>query len=203
MIRQRMTPPAAAPSPFDSTSPSVSGSVGADVSADLIARAKRGDPDAFEGIYRAHVGRVYALAIRLAGGDAQAAADLTQDVFIRAWRGLEKFRGDSAFSSWLHRLAVNAMLENARKDKRRLARVMSIEQPERLDAFAATDSPDARMDLESAIALLPPGARTAFVLHDIEGYQHAEIAAQLGVAVGTVKAQLHRAHKLLMRALER
>jgi RNA polymerase sigma-70 factor (ECF subfamily) len=146
---------------------------------------------------------VYALAIRLAGGDTQAAAELTQDVFIRAWRGLDKFRGESAFSSWLHRLAVNAMLENARKDKRRLARVMSIDQPERLDAFAATDSPDARMDLESAIALLPPGARTAFVLHDIEGYQHAEIAAQLGVAVGTVKAQLHRAHKLLMRALDR
>lgn len=198
-----MSPPAAAPTPFDSSSTPIAGSVRADASADLVARAKRGDADAFEGLYREHAGRVYALAIRLAGGDTQAAAELTQDVFIRAWRGLDKFRGESAFSSWLHRLAVNAMLENARKDKRRLARVMSIDQPERLDAFAATDSPDARMDLESAIALLPPGARTAFVLHDIEGYQHAEIAAQLGVAVGTVKAQLHRAHKLLMRALDR
>jgi RNA polymerase sigma-70 factor, ECF subfamily len=198
-----MSPPAAAHTPFDSSSSPIAHSVRADVSADLIARAKHGDADAFEGIYRAHAGRVYALAIRLTGGDAQAAAELTQDVFIRAWRGLDKFRGESAFSSWLHRLAVNAMLENARKDKRRLARVMSIEQPEGLSAFAAADSPDARMDLESAIALLPPGARTAFVLHDIEGYQHAEIAAQLGVAVGTVKAQLHRAHKLLMRALER
>jgi RNA polymerase sigma-70 factor (ECF subfamily) len=170
---------------------------------DLIQRAKRGDPDAFEGIYRENVGRVYALALRLAGGDAQAAAELTQDVFIRAWRGLGSFRGDSAFSSWLHRLAVNAMLENARKDKRRVARVLPMDEPERLDAFAATDSPDARMDLETAIALLPPGARTAFVLHDIEGYQHAEIAERLGVAVGTVKAQLHRAHKLLIKALER
>lgn len=95
------------------------------------------------------------------------------------------------------------MLENARKDKRRIARVLPMEEPETVHAFAATDSPDARMDLESAIALLPPGARMAFVLHDIEGYQHAEIAERLGVAVGTVKAQLHRAHKLLIKALER
>ncbi|HEY8165838.1 MAG TPA: sigma-70 family RNA polymerase sigma factor [Gemmatimonadaceae bacterium] len=197
-----MSPPAAAPSPFDQSSVPVSGTR-ADSAMDLIQRAKRGDPDAFEGIYRENVGRVYALALRLAGGDAQAAAELTQDVFIRAWRGLGSFRGDSAFSSWLHRLAVNAMLENARKDKRRVARVLPMDEPERLDAFAATDSPDARMDLETAITLLPPGARTAFVLHDIEGYQHAEIAERLGVAVGTVKAQLHRAHKLLIKALER
>lgn len=170
---------------------------------DVITRARHGDADAFELIYRENAGRVYALALRLAGGDAQAAAELTQDVFVRAWRGLRSFRGESAFSSWLHRLAVNAMLENARKDKRRIARVLPMEEPETVHAFAATDSPDARMDLESAIALLPPGARMAFVLHDIEGYQHAEIAERLGVAVGTVKAQLHRAHKLLIKALER
>jgi RNA polymerase sigma-70 factor, ECF subfamily len=197
-----MSPPAAAPTPFDPSSAPVSGAR-VHPSMDAIARARSGDADAFEVIYRENAGRVYALALRLAGGDAQAARELTQDVFIRAWRGLGSFRGESAFSSWLHRLAVNAMLENARKDKRRIARVLTMQEPETLHAFAATDSPDARMDLESAIALLPPGARMAFVLHDIEGYQHAEIAERLGVAVGTVKAQLHRAHKLLIKALER
>lgn len=197
-----MSPPAPAPTPFDPSSAPVSGAR-VHPSMDAIARAKNGDADAFEVIYRENAGRVYALALRLAGGDAQAASELTQDVFIRAWRGLGSFRGESAFSSWLHRLAVNAMLENARKDKRRIARVLTMQEPEALHAFAATDSPDARMDLESAIALLPPGARMAFVLHDIEGYQHAEIAERLGVAVGTVKAQLHRAHKLLIKALER
>ena len=197
-----MSPPAAAPTPFDPSSAPISGTR-VDPTMDAITRARNGDADAFEVIYRENAGRVYALALRLAGGDAQAAAELTQDVFIRAWRGLRNFRGDSAFSSWLHRLAVNAMLETARKDKRRITRVLPMQEPETLHAFAATDSPDARMDLESAIALLPPGARMAFVLHDIEGYQHAEIADRLGVAVGTVKAQLHRAHKLLIKALER
>jgi len=196
-----MSPPAAAPSPFDQ-SPAHGAGAYLDSATQLVARAREGDEAAFERLYRDNVGRVYALALRLSGGDPQTAADLTQDVFVRAWRGLGSFRGESAFSSWLHRLAVNAMLENARKDKRHSARVLSMEEPERLDAFAAHDSPDERMDLETAIALLPPGARTAFVLHDIEGYQHAEIAAQLGVAVGTVKAQLHRAHKLLTRTLE-
>ena len=196
-----MSPPAAAPSPFDQSTAHGAGAY-LDSATQLVARAREGDEAAFECLYRDNIGRVYSLAIRLSGGDPQTAADLTQDVFVRAWRGLRNFRGESAFSSWLHRLAVNAMLENARKDKRRSARVLSMEEPERLDAFAAHDSPDERMDLETAIALLPPGARTAFVLHDIEGYQHAEIAAQLGVAVGTVKAQLHRAHKLLTRTLE-
>jgi len=196
-----MSPHAAAPSPFDQSQAHGAGAY-LDSATHLVARAREGDEAAFERLYRDNVGRVYALELRLSGGDPQTAADLTQDVFVRAWRGLGSFRGESAFSSWLHRLAVNAMLENARKDKRRSARVLSMEEPERLDAFAAHDSPDERMDLETAIALLPPGARTAFVLHDIEGYQHAEIAAQLGVAVGTVKAQLHRAHKLLTRTLE-
>jgi RNA polymerase sigma-70 factor (ECF subfamily) len=169
----------------------------------VIVRAQRGDVDAFELIYNEHSGRVYALCMRLMAGDQTSATELMQDVFIRAWKNLGKFRGESAFSSWLHRLSVNAMLENARGDKRRTARVLPMEDTSQLGAFAVGDSPDLRMDLESAIARLPTGARTAFVLHDIEGYQHQEIAEQLGVAVGTVKAQLHRARKLLIKALDR
>jgi RNA polymerase sigma-70 factor (ECF subfamily) len=169
----------------------------------LIGRAQNGDVDAFELIYNEHSGRVYALCLRLMGGEQTAATELMQDVFVRAWKNLGKFRGEAAFSSWLHRLAVNAMLENARSDKRRVARVLPIEDTSQIGAFAPGDSPELRIDLERAIARLPAGARTAFVLHDIEGYQHQEIAEQLGVAVGTVKAQLHRAHKLLIQALDR
>ena len=176
---------------------------GNESSQDLIRRAQNGDVDAFELIYNEHSGRVFALCLRLVGGDQAAATELLQDVFVRAWRNLGKFRGESAFSSWLHRLAVNAMLENARTDKRREARVLSMEDTSHIGAFAPGDSPELKIDLEQAIARLPAGARTAFVLHDIEGYQHQEIAAHLGVAVGTVKAQLHRAHKLLIQALDK
>jgi len=176
---------------------------GEESSLTLISRAQNGDVDAFELIYNEHSGRVYALCLRLMGGDQTAATELMQDVFVRAWKNLGKFRGESAFSSWLHRLAVNAMLENARSDKRRVARVLPLEDTSQIGAFAPGDSPELRIDLERAIARLPEGARTAFVLHDIEGFQHQEIAAQLGIAVGTVKAQLHRAHKLLIQALDR
>jgi len=172
-------------------------------SAALVGRAQNGDVDAFELIYNEHSGRVYALCLRLMGGEQTAATELMQDVFVRAWKNLAKFRGESAFSSWLHRLAVNAMLENARSDKRRVERVLPMEDTSQIGAFSPGDSPDLRIDLERAIARLPAGARTAFVLHDIEGYQHKEIAAQLGVAVGTVKAQVHRAHKLLIQALDK
>ncbi len=170
---------------------------------DIIRRAQGGDARAFELIYREHSPRVFALCLRLSGGGREEASELMQDVFIRAWRGLSGFRGDSAFSSWLHRLTVNAMLESSRSEKRRTARVLPMEDPDSIGAFARSGSPDLHMDLESAIAALPPGARMAFVLHEIEGYKHEEIAAQLGVAPGTVKAQLHRARKLLIEALNR
>ncbi len=186
-----------------STIPLQSDWSGKEAASTTIARAQTGDVDAFELIYNEHSARVYALCLRLMGGEQIAATELMQDVFVRAWKNLDRFRGESAFSSWLHRLAVNAMLENARGDKRREARVLPMEDMSQLGAFVSSDSPELRMDLESAIAELPPGARTAFVLHDIEGYQHQEIAAQLGVAVGTVKAQVHRAHKLLIKALDR
>ena len=171
-------------------------------SGDVIRRAQTGDMDAFEMLYREHSPRVYALCLRLCGTKADA-TELMQDTFIRAWRGLGSFRGESAFSSWLHRLAVNAMLESARSEKRRTARVLPMEDPGSIGAIARSESPDLQMDLERAIASLPQGARIAFILHEIEGYKHEEIAAQLGIAPGTVKAQLHRARKLLIQALNR
>jgi RNA polymerase sigma-70 factor (ECF subfamily) len=167
-----------------------------------VRRAQTGDVDAFEVLYREHSPRIYALCLRLKGGDASDATELLQDVFIKAWRRLDTFRGDCAFVSWLHRLAVNTMLENARSDQRRTARVLPMEDTSRLAAAARSSGVESRMDMEGAIASLPKGARLAFVLHDVEGYQHQEIAEQLSVSVGTVKAQLHRARRLLRERLE-
>jgi RNA polymerase sigma-70 factor (ECF subfamily) len=167
-----------------------------------VRRAQTGDVDAFEFLYREHSPRIYALCLRLESGDKSNATELLQDVFIKAWRRLDTFRGDCAFVSWLHRLAVNTMLENARSDQRRTARVLPMEDTSRLAGAARSSGVESRMDMESAIASLPKGARLAFVLHDVEGYQHQEIAEQLSVTVGTVKAQLHRARRLLRERLE-
>ena len=169
---------------------------------DIVRRAQDGDVAAFETLYRLHSPRIYALCLRLQAGDRNDATELMQDVFIRAWRRLSTFRGDAAFGSWLHRLAVNTMLENARGDRRRTARVLSMEDTSRLSGEARSSGVDLRMEMEEAIASLPKGARVAFVLHDVEGYQHQEIAQQLSVTIGTVKAQLHRARRLLRERLE-
>ena len=170
--------------------------------SELVRLAQAGDPDAFAEIYRANVGKVHALCLRMAG-DAQEAADLTQDVFIRAWESLASFRGDSALSSWLHRLAVNAFLGARRTLGRRERRVMSVAEPEMLERGGDTATPASGLDLERAIAGLPKGARLVFVLHDVEGYQHEEIARMTGIASGTSKAQLFRARRLLREALTR
>ena len=167
-----------------------------------IRRAQSGDVGAFELLYREHSPRLYALCLRLKAGDRADATELLQDVFVKAWRRLDTFRGDSAFVSWLHRLAVNTMLENARSDQRRTARVLPMEDTSRLTSAARASGVESKMDMESAIASLPKGARLAFVLHDVEGYQHQEIAEQLSVTVGTVKSQLHRARRLLRERLE-
>ncbi|MEA2762636.1 MAG: hypothetical protein QOD47_1920 [Gemmatimonadaceae bacterium] len=172
------------------------------VALEQVRRAQAGDVDAFELLYREYSPRVYALCLRLVAGDKSDATELLQDVFIKAWRRLDTFRGDSAFLSWLHRLAVNTMLENARSDRRRTARVLPMEDTSRLSGAARSTGVELRMDMESAISSLPKGARLAFVLHDVEGYQHQEIAEQLSVTVGTVKAQLHRARRLLRERLE-
>jgi RNA polymerase sigma-70 factor (ECF subfamily) len=186
-----------------------------DADAQLIERARSGDVDAFELVYRREVGRVYALCLRMTA-DSGRARELTQSVFVRAWDRLASFRGDSQLSSWLHRIAVNEVLIEARTDKRRRARVVLAEDTREHDGDAAApaDAPavsgitlpadtETRIDLERAIAALPPGARTVFVLHDIEGYRHEEISRMTGSAEGTLRAQLHRARKLLMEALSR
>ena len=167
-----------------------------------IRLAQRGDMAAFERLHRTHAGRVTALCLRLTGDRGQA-EELMQDVFVKAWQKLDAFRGESAFASWLYRIAVNAFLLGARGDTRRRARVETVEEPEALPAAALTSDVGDRIDLERAIALLPEGARMAFVLHDVEGYKHEEIAAMAGIAAATVRAQLHRARRLLMEALNR
>jgi RNA polymerase sigma-70 factor, ECF subfamily len=169
---------------------------------ECVRRAQAGDVAAFEVLYRGHSGRIFALCLRLKAGDHTDATELMQDVFVRAWRRLGTFRGDSAFSSWLHRLAVNTMLENARTERRRTARVLSMEDTSVLPGAAQSSGVHLKMEMEEAVASLPKGARIAFVLHDVEGYQHQEIAQQLSVSVGTVKAQLHRARRLLRDRLE-
>lgn len=172
---------------------------------DLVVRAQAGDQTAFRELYRQHSGRVYALCLRLTG-DGQDAEERTQDVFVRLWDKLRSFRGDSAFSSWLHRLAVNVVLNERRTTGRRERRVMPAEDPDSVVGAHAAPLPDREglsIDLERAIAELPDGAREVFVLFDIEGYGHAEIAALVGIAEGTSKAQLFRARRLLREKLER
>jgi RNA polymerase sigma-70 factor, ECF subfamily len=178
-------------------------STGEERSLDLtVRRAQQGDTAAFEQLYHAQVGRVFALCLRMAG-DRTRAEELTQDVFVRAWEKLGSFEGKSAFGTWLHRLAVNLVLGDRRSESVRVGRVFGTESPEQFETPGRGPDPGTGMDLERAIATLPPGARTVFVLHDVEGYRHEEIAAMQGSAVGTSKAQLHRARRLLRKALER
>jgi RNA polymerase sigma-70 factor (ECF subfamily) len=166
----------------------------------LVGRAVDGDLGAFEELYRRSVGRVHALCMRLTG-NAQRAEELTQDVFVRAWEKLHTFRGDSAFSSWLHPLAVNLACSEGRSRQRWSSRVFATDDLTPFEDPAPAADPVAGVDLERALASLPPGAREVFVLHDVEGYRHNEIASLTGVAVGTSKAQLHRARRLLRKAL--
>jgi RNA polymerase sigma-70 factor (ECF subfamily) len=170
----------------------------------LVARARRGDVDAFEELYRLHAGRVYALCLRLAA-DAGVARELTQDTFVRAWEALPRFREDASLTTWLHRIAVNALLERRRGERRRAARVALADDEEGDEMLVAgvVAAPDVAtaIDLERAIGALPPGVRRAFVLHDVEGYTHEEIATMTGLAAGTLRAQLHRARQRLMRTL--
>ena len=169
---------------------------------DLVARAQAGDQTAFRDLYRQHAGRVYALCLRLTG-DARDAEERTQDVFVRLWDKVRSFRGESAFSSWLHRLAVNVVLNERRTTGRREQRVMTMEDPGVLERNRGGTTEGLSIDLERAIAALPEGAREVFVLYDIEGYAHAEIAELVGIAEGTSKAQLFRARRLLREQLER
>ena len=156
---------------------------------------------AFEELYHRHSGKVYALCLRMAG-DASEAEELTQDAFVRAWEKLQGFRGQSAFGSWLHRLTVNVVLGRWRSRGRRRRRVVAIGEVQQMPEPGHEPLPRVRMDLERAIRELPTGARTVFVLHDIEGFTHPAIAEITGLAVGTCKAQLHRARRLLREHLK-
>ena len=168
--------------------------------AEDAALARNGDLRAFERLYRAHCARVHGLARRMMGGED--AAEITQDVFVRAWEKLGTFRGESAFGTWLHRLAINLIL--TRRAQRAVRRSRELDDPEALEAVPAkAKGSDLSMDFENAIERLPEGARQVFMLHDVEGYKHEEIGALLGVNPGTSKAQLHRARMILRRHLSR
>ena len=165
--------------------------------ADWITSARNGDQAAFERLYRAHVGRVYGLCLRMTAHPATA-EDLTQETFVSAWRSLAAFEGRSAFGTWLHRIAVNAVLARGRSRQGRGEVSLTDEEGEDREfaAGGATD-PSTPIDLERLIGTLPEAARNVMVLYGVYGYSHEEAADLLGVAVGTTKAQLHRARRLL------
>jgi RNA polymerase sigma-70 factor, ECF subfamily len=183
---------------------------------ELARQAASGDHSAFERLYHAHSARVFALCLRMSGSRARA-GDLTQDVFVHVWERISSWRGESALSSWIYRLTVNLVLSNVRGEQRRQKHEVTdtdmeipgndSSHPEQRGGSAPGSARPASVheaiDLERAIAALPKGARTVFVLHDVEGYQHDEIAKMTGTAEGTCRAQLHRARKLLIEALER
>lgn len=159
--------------------------------------AAAGDAHAFARLYRDHAGRIHTLARRMASEDE--ADELTQDVFVRAWEKLGTFRGESAFGTWLHRLAVNLILARRAAAGRRRSREAGDEALEITPGRSAP--PELRMDFEKAVEWLPDGARHVFVLFDVEGYRHEEIAQMLGISVGTSKSQLHRARMILREHL--
>ena len=156
-----------------------------------VQRARRGDLGAFKEVYVAHVGRVHALTLRMTANPGLA-EEITQDVFVKAWRKLGSFRGDSAFSTWLHRLAVNTVIDALKKERR-------VEIPPADRAWIPATTP--AFELERAIVGLPDRARQVFVLHDVEGYTHEEIGTFMGITAGTARGQLHRARQLLREVL--
>lgn len=170
----------------------------------LVAAAARGEMGAFENLYRRHAGRVHGVIARLVGGAGARAEDLTQEAFVRAWQALPAFRFESAFSTWLHRLAVNTALMELRSRRSRPQDEGDSDEGV-FDLLGSADSAGhttaLSMDLERAVASLPPRARAVLVLYDVEGWKHEEIAAELGMAVGSSKAQLHRARTLLRARL--
>ena len=171
----------------------------------LAKAAAGGDMAAFEELYRRHNRRVYALCLRMTQNQTEA-EDLMQESFIQLFRKIGSFRGDSAFTTWLHRLTVNQVLMHFRKRSVKLEKTTEEgDTPEQM--VMGTGNPNQmpvvdRIALDRAIAQLPPGYRSVFVLHDIEGHEHEEIARMLGVAVGTSKSQLHKA-RMRLRALLR
>lgn len=163
-----------------------------------VKKAQAADSQAFEALYRLHVGKIYGLCLRMTG-NASEAEDCTQEAFIQAWRKLDKFRGDSSFGTWMHKVAVNSVLGRMRKSRREQDRIRLVgeigQQRESIGDSAGMQ------DLEQAINELPSGARHVFVLQAVYGYTHEETGDMLGIAAGTSKAQLHRAKRLLAQQL--
>ncbi len=171
---------------------------------ELVSRAKNGDQAAYESLYRLHRDKIYGLLWRISGGQHALAEDLLQEAFVRAWQKLDLFRGDSRFGTWLHRLAVNVALSDRRSRMRIAGKEVAMDEHVDRTAVGQKDvRADRQADLEQSIANLPERARAVLVLYDIEGYQHAEIAEMTGMAVGSSKAQLHRARKLLREELSK
>ena len=193
----------------DSASPPIAPVVSSHpVEADVLARAQAGDHQAFAQLYSLHKRRIYSLCLRMVGNIA-AAEDLTQEAFLQLHRKIATFRGDSAFSTWLHRLAINVVLMHLRRKGLQVVSLDEAMEPapeERLGrSFGAPDPTLAgtidRLALERAIGSLPAGYRLIFVLHDIEGYEHNEIASMLDCSIGNSKSQLHKARLKLRDAL--
>jgi len=162
----------------------------------LVESARQGSRAAFESLYRNHVGKVYGLCLRMTANVATA-EDCTQEAFIQAWRSLPGFENRSAFGTWLHRIAVNAVLAQGRRRRERLGADASVEDEAAGLADPAVGDDGAMLDLEQAIRRLPAGARQVLVLVGLYGHSHEDAAAMLGIAVGTCKSQLHRARQLL------
>ncbi|MBC7911053.1 MAG: RNA polymerase sigma factor [Pyrinomonadaceae bacterium] len=170
----------------------------------LAQRATKGDMQAFEELYQRHHRRVYSLCLRMTQ-NVQEAEDLTQEAFIQLYRKIGSFRGDSAFTTWLHRLTVNQVLMHFRKRSVKMEKTTE-EGETPVQVVHGTANPNAmpvvdRIALDNAIAQLPPGYKSVFILHDIEGHEHEEVARMLGCSVGTSKSQLHKARMKLRRLL--
>lgn len=176
--------------------------------SEAIERAKQGDGDAFETLYDLHKRRVYSLCLRMTANAAEA-EDLTQEAFLQLFRKIGTFRGESAFSTWLHRMAVNVVLMRLRKKN---LPVVPLDDPLETEEESSKKEPGApdpkltgsvdRMQIQRAVDALPPGYRMIFVLHDVEGYEHNEIAELVGCSIGNSKSQLHKARMKLRDLLK-
>jgi RNA polymerase sigma-70 factor (ECF subfamily) len=164
-----------------------------------VRKAQAQDTAAFEALYRLHVDKVYGLCLRMTGNVSEA-EDCTQDAFIQAWTKLDKFRGESAFGTWMHRVAVNTVLGRMRKSRREQDRIRAVAEVSSVPESIGDNG--GLRDVELAINELPSGARHVFVLHAVYGYSHGETSGMLGIAEGTSKAQFHRARRLLSQQLK-
>ena len=172
----------------------------------LVERCRRGDLGAFEEVYRTHSRRLYGVAVRMLGNPADA-EDMLQEIFLAAHRKLESFRGESALGTWLYRLAVNLCLDYLRSRTGRAIHMTDAldDEPGLPDTGSRglAERAVTRMDLERALAQLPEGCRTAFVLHDVQGLEHREVGEIMGIAEGTSKSQVHKARMRLRTLLSR